>query len=69
MTTSSVGPGTLPVLQLLAASQEPLVVLIQSTVERSWRGSRNSMRGVDFRYRREHGRLKLERARKNDRRD
>ena len=39
MTTSSFGPGTSPVLQLLATFQSPLVVEIQSTVARSRRDS------------------------------
>ena len=42
ITTSSPGPGTVPVLQLLATSQEPPVEEIQSTVERSRRISSGS---------------------------
>jgi hypothetical protein len=45
MTTSSDGPGTASVLQLLATSQEPLVLLVQVTIDKSWRGSRISITG------------------------
>jgi hypothetical protein len=38
--TSSAGPGTLPVLQLLATSQLPPLEVIQETAERSLRSSR-----------------------------
>ena len=58
MTTSSVGPGTVPVLQLLATSQEPLVGLIQSTDERSCRLSSVSKSGRR-RRRRDGGKVLL----------
>jgi hypothetical protein len=45
MTTSSPGPGTCPVLQLLSTSQDPLVAEIQSTVARSCRRSRAAIQG------------------------
>ena len=45
ITTSSLGPGTVSVLQLLATSQSPLVVEIQSTVERTCRFSSGSSQG------------------------
>ncbi len=54
MTTSSPGPGTVPVLQLLATSQEPLVAEIQVTVDSSCRSSNLSTAGRLPRRRRQN---------------
>ena len=51
ITTSSPGPGTFPVLQLLPTLQFPLALDTQSTVERSCRGSRPSKFGQHRRHR------------------
>jgi hypothetical protein len=45
MITASLGPGTVPVLQLLPTFQLPLVGEIQSTVDNNCRGSSTSTVG------------------------
>jgi len=66
MATSSLGPGTFPVLQLLPTSQDPLVAEIQLTVASSCRRSNGSIHGIAFRLRGRE-RRKRERTRKIDR--